>query len=143
MQLEKIKKYNMYCLDTNIIIFILKNTNKTLTNKFFREFDECDFFTTSITVAELLYYSYKNKATKSLEDRKEFLKILTILNFDEKSADLFASNKSKLEAFGNKIDDLDLQIGSICLANNLILVTNNTKHFQNIEGLTIQDWTKP
>ncbi len=40
------------------------------------------------------------------------------------------------------IDDFDILIASIAIANNFILVTNNTDHFKRIEGLQIQDWLK-
>jgi tRNA(fMet)-specific endonuclease VapC len=31
-------------------------------------------------------------------------------------------------------------IAAYCLKHNLTLVTNNTKHFKNIEGLEIVNW---
>jgi predicted nucleic acid-binding protein len=36
----------------------------------------------------------------------------------------------------------DLWIAATCLANNLILVTNNKKDFDFISSLNIQNWTK-
>ena len=38
-------------------------------------------------------------------------------------------------------EDFDLMIASICLANDLILITNNTKHFDRIKELKIENWT--
>jgi tRNA(fMet)-specific endonuclease VapC len=132
----------MFCLDTNIIIFFLKNQNLVLNQKILQALIDQEIFTTSICASELLYYSYKNKATKSLELRQEFLEQLDILNFDYHSAEIFAKSKVELESKGQKIDDIDLQIASICLANNLTMVTNNIKHFQNIKNLKLQDWSK-
>jgi len=34
----------------------------------------------------------------------------------------------------------DLQIAAIALANNLILVTHNTREFERVEGLKLEDW---
>ena len=82
-----------------------------------------------------------NKATKSLEKRTEILKILNIYDFDFKAAQIASKLKSDLEQKGLLIDNFDLIIASICLTNNLILVTNNTKHFQNIPNLKLEDWT--
>lgn len=132
----------MYCLDTNIIIFFLKNNSPRLIEKFWLEYENSFICTTSITAAELLYYSYKNKATKSLKNRKEFLQTMQILDFDFMSADIYAFQKAELANSGNIVDDLDLQIASICISNRLILATNNTKDFERINDLQIEDWTQ-
>ena len=132
----------MYCLDTNIIIFFLKSTSPRLIEKFWLGYENSLICTTSITAAELLYYSYKNKATKSLKNRKEFLQTIQILDFDFMSADIYAFQKAELANNGNIVDDLDLQIASICISNKLILVTNNTKDFERINDLQIEDWTQ-
>ena len=132
----------MYCLDSNIIIFALKSeSNSKLLEKIISKIGQNLAGTTSINVLELLYYSYKNKATKSLEKRTEILKILNIYDFDFKAAQIASKLKSDLEQKGLQIDNFDLIIASICLTNNLILVTNNTKHFQNIPNLKLEDWT--
>jgi tRNA(fMet)-specific endonuclease VapC len=43
---------------------------------------------------------------------------------------------------GTPIDDIDILIAGIAIANNLILVTNNRKDFEKIEGLEIEDWSQ-
>jgi len=52
----------------------------------------------------------------------------------------FGELKALLEKNGNIIDDMDLLIASTALVNNMILVTNNVKHFRNIKGLKIENW---
>jgi tRNA(fMet)-specific endonuclease VapC len=52
------------------------------------------------------------------------------------SADLYA----KLRKAGTPVDDIDLLIAGIALANNLALATNNTKHFSRIQELDIINW---
>lgn len=132
----------MYCLDTNIIIFALKDKqNKVLNNRIASELSQGNLATNSVVVWELLYYSYKHKATKSLELRQKFLNLLNIFDFDFESANLASKYKSQLELSGQKTEDFDLMIASICLANDLILVTANTKHFENIEGLKVENWS--
>jgi tRNA(fMet)-specific endonuclease VapC len=132
----------MFCLDTNIIVFFLKNQYSNLTTKILQEIELQNVATNSVVCCELLFYSYKNKATKSLELRQEFLKLLPIFDLNYQAANHFAEQKAVLEKTGQKIDDIDLQIASICLANDLTLVTNNTKHFERIEDLKLEDWTK-
>jgi tRNA(fMet)-specific endonuclease VapC len=48
--------------------------------------------------------------------------------------------KAQLTQQGNIIMDADILIGSIAQANELILVTNNTKHFQRIPNLPLENW---
>jgi len=133
----------MYCLDSNIIIFALKSKQHSkLFEKITTSISRNLASTTSINVLELLYYSYKNKATKSLEKRTEILKILNIYDFDFKAAQVASQLKSELEQTGFSIDNFDLMIASICLANNLVLVTNNTRHFVHVPRLKLEDWTE-
>jgi len=58
----------------------------------------------------------------------------------QESAETFARLKSELEIKGTRLDDFDLSIASCALAHNLTLVSNNTKHFQRIPGLRLQNW---
>ena len=48
--------------------------------------------------------------------------------------------RADLEMTGTPLPLADLQIASITLANNLILVTGNVKHFQRIRTLRIENW---
>jgi tRNA(fMet)-specific endonuclease VapC len=48
--------------------------------------------------------------------------------------------RAQLKARGTPIGAYDLQIAAIALTYNLILVTHNTKEFERVEGLTLEDW---
>ena len=52
----------------------------------------------------------------------------------------FGELKASLEKSGKIIDDMDLLIASTALTRNLVLVTNNEKHFNRINGLEIENW---
>ncbi|MEA2043264.1 MAG: hypothetical protein U9N85_12045 [Bacteroidota bacterium] len=41
---------------------------------------------------------------------------------------------------GQLIDDFDLLIGSSAIANEMILVTRNVKHFNRISDINIENW---
>ena len=49
--------------------------------------------------------------------------------------------KANLEKSGARLDDFDLIVASCAMAHNLMLVTNNVRHFQRIEGLKLTNWT--
>ena len=45
-----------------------------------------------------------------------------------------------LEHVGKRVDQFDLLIGATAIHHGLTLVTSNTKHFERIEGITIENW---
>jgi len=47
---------------------------------------------------------------------------------------------AQLQKLGTPIGSYDLQIAAIALANDLILVTHNTREFERVEGLKLDDW---
>ncbi|MBC8084686.1 MAG: PIN domain-containing protein [Hymenobacter sp.] len=52
----------------------------------------------------------------------------------------YAQQKAALRQMGRRIDDIDLLIAATALANNLILVTRNARHFADVASLTQQNW---
>ena len=61
----------------------------------------------------------------------------TVYNIDLKIIVKFAEIRRKLRKNGNLIDNFDILIAATCLTNDLVLITNNLKHFERIEGLKI------
>ena len=93
-----------------------------------------------ITVAELKFEA-ENSRDKSgnrrlVESFASTIKVVPIFT----SLDVFAREKARLRTHGHIIDDFDLLIGATAIANDLILVTNNVKHFSRLEGITIENW---
>ena len=58
------------------------------------------------------------------------------------SIDRYAKEKSRLRKEGSLIDDFDLLIGCAALARDLVLVTDNEKHFSRIVGLKMENWIR-
>ena len=65
---------------------------------------------------------------------------LGIVDSDDEICKNFGKLKTELEKEGKIIDDADLFIAACALANKLILVTNNEKHFGRIENLKLENW---
>jgi tRNA(fMet)-specific endonuclease VapC len=61
---------------------------------------------------------------------------------DQNVLDIASNIKIKLQEQGNVIGDDDLFIAAYCLNHSLPLVTNNTRHFINIEGLEVLNWVE-
>ena len=58
----------------------------------------------------------------------------------DESADEFGRLKASLRRNGTPVGDFDTQIAAHALAEDLILVTHNTRHFENVPGLKLEDW---
>jgi tRNA(fMet)-specific endonuclease VapC len=100
-----------------------------------------ELFVTSISVAELTHGADRSLHREDNLTRLEVLfAALVVLPFDEMAGRRFGHLKAELEERGEPLDDLDLQIASIALEHNLPLATNNTRHFQRVKNLELENW---
>lgn len=100
-----------------------------------------DIAVCSIIKAELFYGAMKSaNLQRNLTLQQQFLAQFRSLPFDDLAAMTFGTIRSQLEALGTPIGAYDLQIAAITLTNNLTLVTHNTREFQRIKKLLIEDW---
>jgi tRNA(fMet)-specific endonuclease VapC len=72
-----------------------------------------------------------------LKDACDLIRDFPIVGFDAPAEVAFRALKSASPQSGTH----DLRIAATALANNLVVVTSNTRHFNWIPGLTIADWT--
>ena len=70
-----------------------------------------------------------------------FLANFKILELAKYASEIFAKTKASLKSQGNIIADMDLMIASIALSHQFTLVSNNTKHFQRVEKLDLENWS--
>jgi len=96
---------------------------------------------TTVSIAELTHGAHRSqRAADNLARLDVLLAALVILPFDEFAARRFGAIKAGLERTGSPIHDLDLQIASIAIEQDVPLLTHNQKHFARIENLTLDDW---
>ena len=81
-----------------------------------------------------------NDPAQTRAKQQAFLVQFVSLPFDDDAAEVYAIIRARLEAQGTPIGPYDLQIAAIALANNLILVTHNTREFSRVPGLLLEDW---
>lgn len=130
-----------YLIDTDIIIYSLKNHDQVVKN--FRNFKEAPKAISVITYGELVYGARKSaNSEKNLAKVYRLAELFPIIDISPAIMEIFGELKASLEKSGKTIDDMDLLIASTAIVNNLILVTNNEKHFQRIPGLEMVNWTK-
>jgi predicted nucleic acid-binding protein len=126
-------------IDSDILIYFLKG-EKTVVQEL-TKIPSNELCTTRINYTELLYGAYNSsKVEENIMKFKGLLAQFTILEFDERSCEIFAKTKAKLKKEGKIIADMDLMIASIAIANNQVLVSNNQKHFKRIRQLELVDW---
>jgi tRNA(fMet)-specific endonuclease VapC len=130
----------MFLLDTDMVIYSLKGDEAVKQN--LRTHINDSKKITVVTLMKLYYGAYKSqKVTANLARLKMIERNMEIISSDEKSAEIFGMIKADLENRGIPLDDFDVIIASCALVRNLILVTNNIKHFKRIDGLGLVNWT--
>ena len=91
-----------------------------------------------ISTAELyqgVFYSDDPQANEEL--LLEFLSGYDVVQVDDDICRLFARERGRLKAAGTPISDLDLLIGCTAIRHGLVLLSNNRRHFERLEGLDI------
>ena len=131
----------MYLLDTDIIIYSLKGNQTVVWNLQLHMNDPLHI--SAVTLMELYYGAYKSSHVESnLAKVKAIESSMGIFPVSQTLVEIFGLLKSNLEKTSTPLDDFDLVLAATALSHNLILVTNNTKHFQRINGLKIENWSR-
>jgi tRNA(fMet)-specific endonuclease VapC len=130
----------MYILDTTVVSDYLRG-NKGIIDRFRQTSFEI-IYTTSITKFELAYGLTKKPGLNQAYAAQLDLLFQQIgcLDFDAYSAMVAAAVKHQLFTDGTPISIEDLMIGAIALHHDFAVVTSNTKHFEKIKGLVLEDW---
>ncbi len=129
----------MYCLDSDAVIAHFRGdiSIKDLLNQLSAE----ELFITPITLCELYRGAFlSSNIEKNSLLVKKLLERVNILNFDISACEIFGKMYKILKQSGKLTQDSDLMTASICLSNDVTLITKNKKHFENIKGLKIEGW---
>ena len=132
----------MYLLDTNICIYAIKKHPASVLTKINDKYKNGIKIST-LTIAELEYgvensaYPEKNKISLI-----KFLSIFEYLDFCEKDAIEYGKIRKFLRENGQIIGPIDMLLSAQCVANNLIMVTNNVKEFCRIPNIEIENWAE-
>jgi len=131
----------IFALDTNIISYYLQK-NLQIKVKLEHAASRRD----KIIIPPSVFYEIKRGFKHKAAPGKEFAFSLFYKKYGvgemdldawEAAASIYANSRKT----GRPIEDTDILIAAFCVVNNYTLVTNNTKHFEAIEGLRYEDWT--
>lgn len=128
-----------YMLDTNIVIYVIKRKPISALDTFNRHAGQLSI--SSITLSELIHGAEKSEQIeKNLRLVEDFTSRLSVLDYNEKAAAHYGNIRAQLERAGNMIGVNDLHIAGHARSEGLILVTNNQREFERVEGLRSENW---
>jgi tRNA(fMet)-specific endonuclease VapC len=131
-----------YLLDTNICIYIIKRKPVSVFKRF-RDLIPGSVGLSIITLAEMQYGIEKSsKPVQNQQALQQFLLPLEILDFNSAAAITYGEIRTTLERKGGLIGSLDMLIAAHAKSLGAVIVTNNTKEFERVPGLKVENWVK-
>ena len=128
-------------LDTNVCIHVITRQPQAVLRRF-KDYGIGEVGVSSVTVAELRYGAEKSsRPEQNLEALGRFLLPLEVLAFGGEAAAAYGRVRAALERAGTPIGPLDTLISAHAVSLSVTLVTNNTRKFQHVQGLEVEDWT--
>lgn len=128
-----------YLLDTNILSDLIRNPGGRITERI-GSVGEAAVCTSVIVAAELHYGALKRGSAALSKQVNSILEAMEILPFEPPCEYEYARLRVTLEREGTPIGGNDMLIAAQALAENLVLVTHNTREFHRVPGLTVEDW---
>jgi predicted nucleic acid-binding protein len=131
---------SVYAIDSNIISFYLRGDAIVIANV-----EKAINDGNSIVIPPLVYYEVKRglmliNATKKMKEFDALCQLFPIGELGnyllEESVNIYVQERKA----GRNTEDADIFIATFCINNNYILVTDNIKHFKNIDNLQVINW---
>ena len=129
-----------YMLNTNICIYAIKKKPESVLKRLRSELDS-GICISSVTLAELRFgvekSLYPERNTVALS---QFLVPLNVLPFDDTAAVEYGRICAFLQRKGTPIGTMDMLIAAHAKTVGIPLVTNNTKEFERVPDLLLENW---
>ena len=127
-----------YMLDTGIASYLIRGDHPGVTEKFTELYEKCVI--SSITAAELQYGARKRSNRALTQKVQALCDLIPIISWNEDAAGNYAKLRVELETAETPIGNMDMMIAASAIAEEAVLVTNNTGHFSKIAPLKLEDW---
>ena len=131
-----------YLLDTNILSALIRSPRGPVTEQI-RRVGEARVYTSVIVEAELRYGAARKGSERLSRQVEVVLGSIPIEPWREPFDRIYAELRLGLERAGTPIGANDLLIGAQALADGSVLVTDNTREFERLTDLTIENWVRP
>ena len=130
-----------YLLDTNIVIYTMKNRPQRVRRRFKQQ--QGRICISTVTLGELVFGAERSgQVERNLEDIEAMAARLEVLPFDSRAAYHFGQISAALTKAGRPIGPYDMMIAGHARASGLVLVTNNAKEFERVPGLVVENWAE-
>ena len=132
-----------YLLDTNIVSYFLRDASDALSQRILDSTPDT-LAISIISAGELRYGLSKLPASKRATELtlrlNALLTAIPVLQLPAEAAQHYGNTRAQLEAAGTPIGGNDLWIAAHALSQNITLVTNNTREFERVAGLKVENW---
>jgi tRNA(fMet)-specific endonuclease VapC len=130
-----------YMLDTDISSFIMNRSSENAMRRL-EAVAVGDVCVSAITRSELMYgVEVSPRSQKDQRSLEIFLRHIGVLDYPSEAALDYGQIRAALKLSGKMIGANDLLIAAHARCLGLTLVTNNTREFRRVHGLTIENWT--
>lgn len=129
----------LFMLDTDISSYVIRRRPESLVQHFERHADR--ICVSVITAAELRFGVEKSKSAKLAELVENYLERLSVLDWTDAVTPHYARIRADLERVGKPIGNADLMIAAHAVSEGATVVTHNVRHFADVPGLNVQEWT--
>ena len=129
-----------YMLDTNVCIDYLKGNSNNIRDRIISAPKDA-LCISAITLSELMYgvENSSNRET-NLVALDFFLLKIDIIPYDDQAAAAYGVIRRQLKQEGNVIGGMDMLIAAHAKSLDAVLITHNTREFNRVQGLRIEDW---
>jgi tRNA(fMet)-specific endonuclease VapC len=134
-----------YLLDTNICIALINGPSVRIRQRYFQIASRQIVPQVSSIVAHELWYGVakSGRVSQNANRLAAFLaSAVIVLDYTEQDAQAAGEIRVELERQGIRIDEYDTLIAGQAYCRNFTLVTANTREFQRVKGLNVEDWTE-
>ncbi len=134
----------VYLLDANFLLDMLRNPQGNTAQKYRRLSSDANVrLTTSIVAASEMRYGGIKKGSAILAERAgQMLEPVEILPLQAGADTHYGELRADLERRGELIGANDMLLAAHALALNAVLVTDNTREFERVNGLRLENWIR-
>ena len=129
-----------YMLDTNICSYVLRSRPPSVKARFDEAGDGALAIST-VVLAELCYGAARHPQGVAIRrEIADLVSRLAVLPWDEAAAEDYGVLRATLEKAGTPLGAMDMMIAAHARSAGLTLVSNDVRHFDRVEGLSVANW---
>jgi len=129
-----------YMLDTNICSYVLRRRPPSV-KAHFDEAGDGALAISTVVLAELLYGAARHpNATAIRREIADLVCRMAVLRWDQAAAEDYGALRATLERDGTPLGAMDMMIAAHARSQGVTLVSNDARHFDRVEGLSVANW---